>query len=344
MITMDVFNSSAFSAVSLTGAINQKPFVPSFLGDLGLFTDKPIRTTAAVLESMNGTLTLVPTTPRGAPLPEESRDKRVIKYFETVRIAKGATITAAEIQNVRAFGSETDVQQVANEVAALYEKISFDIQLTWENMRLGAVQGIVLDADGTTTLNNWFTNWGIVQPNEVDWDLDNITTALSGAIRNKCSATIRTAIRALGGLWVPGRSYLMGLCGDTFFDQLTQNQEVKNTYLATSQAADLRENNAPFETFRYGGITWVNYRGTDDTTTTGINTLLVKFVPVNVPGLFECAWAPAETFDFVNTPGKPLYAIPVKDLARNAWQRMELYSYPLHFCTRPAALLRGKNT
>jgi hypothetical protein len=70
----------------------------------------------------------------------------------------------------------------------------------------------------------------------------------------------------------------------------------------------------------------------------------VKFVPVNVPGLFECAWAPAETFDFVNTPGKPLYAIPVKDLARNAWQRMELYSYPLHFCTRPAALLRGKNT
>jgi len=343
MATMDVFNSSAFTAISLTTAINQQPFMPSLIGDLKIFADKPIRTTAAAIESKNGSLALIQTSPRGAPLAEEAGDKRVIKYFETVRIAKAATITAQELQNVRAFGSESELQQVANEVADRYAKLNNDIQLTWENLRLGAVQGIVMDADGTTTLSNWFTNWGVTQPTEVDWDLDNASPG-SGAVRKVCNDTLRTAMRALGGLWIPGRSYLLGLCGDNFWDLLTQHPEVRSTYLATQAAADLRQNGLPFEQFKYGGITWINYRGTDDNSTVAINTDKVKFVPVNVPGLFECAWAPAETFDFVNTPGKPLYALMVKDLQRNAWQRAELYSYPLPYCTRPAGLLRGKKT
>lgn len=343
MATMDVFNSSAFTAISLTAAINQQPFLPSLLGDLKIFADKPIRTTAAAIESKNGSLSLIQTSPRGAPLEEESGDKRVIKYFETVRIAKAATITAQELQNVRAFGSESELQQVANEVADRYAKLNNDLQLTWENLRLGAVQGIVMDADGTTTLSNWFTNWGVSQPTEVDWDLDNASPA-SGAIRKLCNDTLRTAQRALSGMWVPARSYLLALCGDNFWDLLTQHPEVRGTYLATQAAADLRQNALPFEQFKYGGITFVNYRGTDDNSTVAIGTDKVKFVPVNVPGLFECAWAPAETFDFVNTPGKPLYALMVKDLQRNAWQRAELYSYPLFFCSRPGGLLRGKKT
>lgn len=343
MASMDIFNGNPFTAVSLTGAINQQPFLPSLLGDLKLFTDKPIRTTAAAIEGKNGALSLIQTTPRGGPLAEEAGDKRDIRYFETVRIAKAATITAQELQNVRAFGSESELQQVANEVADRYAKLNNDIQLTWENMRLGAVQGIVMDADGTSTIKNWFTAWGVSQPSEIDFDLDN-AAPVSGAVRKVCNDTLRSAQRTLSGMWIPARSYLLGLCGDNFYDLLTQHTEVRGTYLATQQAADLRDNNLPFEQFKYGGITWVNYRGTDDNSKVAIGTDSVKFIPVNVPGLFEVAWSPAETFDFVNTPGKPLYALIVKDLARNAFQRAELYSYPLHYCTRPAGLLRGKKT
>lgn len=342
MPTLDVFNANPFSTVSLTAAVNQQPHLPSFLGDLGLFTPRPIRTVAAAIEDRNGTLALVQTSARGAPLAESGAEKRNVRYFETVRLAKGDTLYAHEIQGIRAFGSETELQQVATEVAYRYEKLRRDIALTWENMRLGAVQGIVTDADGSTLIN-WFTAWGVNQPSETDWDLDNASPA-SGAVRQLCNAANRAAQRALGGLWVPGQSYLLGLCGDNFFDNLTQHAEVRQTYLATQQAADLRSNNMAFDSFRYGGITFVNYRGTDDNSTVAVHTDKVKFVPVSVPGLFEVAHAPAETFDFANTPGQPLYAMIVQDKDRNAWVRPELYSYPLFYCTRPAALLRGKRT
>ena len=343
MATMDVFSGSAFSAISLTGAINQQPFLPSLLGDLNLFTDRPIRTRAAYIENLAGTLSLVPTSPIGAPLAEDVTDKRTVQYIPTLRIAKGTTIYAEEVQGVRAFGSETELQQIANLVAERSAKISRDIQYTWENMRLGAVQGIVYDSNGTTVLQNWYTIWGVVQPAEVDWDLDN-ATPVGGAIYQKCNDAIRAAMRAVSGMWIPGRSYLIGLCGDNFYDNLTQAPEVRATYLSSSQAQDLRNDvGGPFSSFRYGGIVFMNYRGTD-TAGLGINTDKIALFPVGVPGLFEVAWGPGETFDFVNTPGKPLYLIPVKDTARNAWQRIEAYSYPLFFCTKPLALLRGKRT
>lgn len=342
MATMDVFNQNAFSMISLTTAVNQQPFLPTFLGDIGIFTARPIRTVAAAIEDRNGTLSLIQTSQRGAPLTEGKADKRNIRYFNTARLAKGDTIFAHEIQNVRAFGSETELQQVSTEVAYRYSKLQNDVALTHENMRLGAVQGIVLDADGST-IYNWFTEWGVSQPSEVDWDLDNATPA-SGAVRQLCNSTLRTVQRALSGMWIPGRSYLLGLCGDNYWDNLTQHPEILKTYLNTQQASELRGDKMPFETFNYGGITWVNYRGTDDGTTVAVGSDKVKFVPVGVPGLFETAFAPAESFDYVNTPGLPVYAMLVTDRDRNAWVRPELYSYPLFYCTRPAALLRGKRT
>lgn len=342
MATMDVFNQNAFSMISLTTAVNQQPFLPTFLGDMGIFTPRPIRTPAAAIEDRNGTLSLIQTSQRGAPLDEGKADKRNIRYFNTARLAKGDTIFAHEIQSVRAFGSETELQQVSTEVAYRYSKLQNDVALTHENMRLGAVQGIVLDADGST-IYNWFTEWGVSQPAEVDWDLDNASPA-SGAVRKLCNSTLRTAQRALSGMWIPGRSYLLGLCGDNYWDDLTQHSEIRQTYLNTQQASELRGDKMPFETFNYGGITWVNYRGTDDGTTVAVGSDKVKFVPVGVPGLFETAFAPAESFDYVNTPGLPVYAMLVMDRDRNAWVRPELYSYPLFYCTRPAALLRGKRT
>ena len=69
-----------------------------------------------------------------------------------------------------------------------------------------------------------------------------------------------------------------------------------------------------------------------------------KFFPVGAPGAFQVAWSPAETFDFVNTPGLDRYMLTVQDRDRNAWVRGEMYSYPLFYCTRPKMLQRARNT
>ena len=51
--------------------------------------------------------------------------------------------------------------------------------------------------------------------------------------------------------------------------------------------------------------------------------------------------APGEAFQWVNTPGKEYYVLPIMDTDRNMWWRMEAYSYPLMICTRPEVLWSG---
>ena len=52
MLTMDAFRADAFSAVSLTGAVDKMSFTPQLLGSIpGLFVDTPVRTPAVWIEA-----------------------------------------------------------------------------------------------------------------------------------------------------------------------------------------------------------------------------------------------------------------------------------------------------
>jgi hypothetical protein len=346
MAHMDVFKQKPFQMVELSAAVQRAPHLPRFLGSLNLFTPKRVRTQTVSIERKGGTLALIQTSERGAPLAEGDREKRDIRDFRTLRIAKGHTLQASEIDGIRAFGQESELQNVIGEVADIMNGttgLRASIELTHEFMRLGAVQGIVTDANGAT-LFNWFTEFGIQQPGELDFDLDNANPA-SGAVRKKCNEVIRAMMRASEGAWVPGSTYAMGLCGDAFWDDLTAHEEVRQTYLNQAAAAELRNNvGAAFGMLTYGGVTFVNYRGTDDNSTVAVGTDKCKFFPVNAPGAFDVGYSPAEFLPFVNTPGQDVYALIVEDRDRQAWVRPEVYSYPLHICTRPGMLQRAKRT
>lgn len=344
MAHMDIFKSDAFGMVSITEALNNVPFQPSFLRSLNIFTPKPIRTLSASVEEKNGTLSLIQTSERGAPLAEADREKRKLRDFRTVRIAKHDVLRADEIQGIRAFGSETELMQVVDEINQRMNGptgLMRDVELTWENMMLGAIQGIVVDADAST-IYDYFSEFGISAATEIDFDLDNASPA-SGAVRKKCSQVVRQMMKAANGGWIPGRTSVMALCGDAFWDDLTAHTEIRQTYLNTMEAKDLRGGLA-YESFNYGGITWVNYRGTDDGSTVTINTDKAKFFPVNGNGVFQMAYSPAESLDYVNTPGLPVYGMVIPDEKRNMFVDLEVYSYPLPICTRPAMLQSARRT
>jgi Phage major capsid protein E len=338
---MDVFNGDAFSSVSLTDALERQPYVPQRLGQMNLFESKPVRTRFVSIEERNGLLALIPTSERGAPPYELLPARRNIRPFQTVRLAKGDTIMAEEVQSIRAFGSESELQQVQAEVALRLEQLRTDMELTKENMRLGALQGILLDADGST-LVNYFTEWGIAVPTEIDFDLDNPSPG-SGAVKQKCTQVIRAMQVAAAGSWTPA-TRVHALCGNTFYDQLTSHTEVRETYLNWTAAAQLRSDNMPFEQFNYGNITFENYRGTDDGSTVSVAATKCKFFPVNARGVFQTAWSPGEWMDVVNTLGREQYVVQFPDRDRNAWVRVELYSYPLYIVTRPGMLQSARNT
>lgn len=338
MAHIDIFNDRAFHMVDMTAAINRRPHQPTFLRSQNIFTPKPVRTASVSIERLNGKLSVIQTTERGAPPKTSEHEKRDIRDFRTVRVAKGDKLTASEIDGIRAFGSSSELQQVVAEIAKRQASLQRDVDLTLERMSLGAVQGIVLDADNSV-IRNWYDEWGITQPTEIDFELDVATTD----VRKKCNAVVRAMARAAEGSWVDGVTQVHCLCGDDFFDALTGHENVVQTYRNWVAAAELREGNA-FESFRYGGITFHNYRGTDDNTTVAVSPTLAKFYPVNAIDVFQVAYSPAETFDFVNTPGQEYYTWIVRDKDRNAWVQPEVFSYPLHICTRPLMLQRARLT
>jgi hypothetical protein len=342
MLGMNVFTQDAFSALTLTSTIERVPFLPTLLGDMNIFTPNPIRTTALAVEERDGVLTLLPTSQRGQPInTERTTEKRKVRYFETPRIVHGDTITAAELQNIRAFGEETEFMQLQAEVArrlAGPTGLLSNLAYTMENMRLGAVQGLLVDADGST-IYNWYDEFGIAAPAEVAF---NLAAGSLNTLRPLCNQVTRAMARASKGALL-ATSKIVGLCGDEFYDLFVNHPDVIRTFVNWSEARDIRDGDAgaAFRAFEFGGIRWVNYRGSDDNATIKIPDDKVKFFPSEAPGVFEVAYSPAETFDFVNTPGKEAYVIPVFDRDRNMWWRQEVYSYPLPICKRPEVLRSG---
>lgn len=348
MASFDIFQNNAFKLVEMTQAIEDVPYMPTLLGDLNIFTPVPIRTEDFGIERRDGKLSIIQSSRRGAPVEERVNEPRNMRAFKTIRLAKGDTIRASEIQFIRAFGQESEFMAVQAEVARRLSGpmgILSDMDITWENQRLGGVQGIVYDADGSVIIN-WYDEWGIAQPAEVGFPLND----QNADIMLQCQA-IRRAVRvAAKGSWIDGVSEVHALVGDTFYDKLTRHASVKETFKNWNAAVALRQA-IEFEAFYFGGIWWHNYRGTDDfvaagqkgTKGVGINADKAKFFPTNTRGAFQVGLSPAEFFGgFNGQPGRDRYSMTLPDPSgRQAFVRIEVYSYPLFVCTRPEMLQRA---
>ena len=91
----------------------------------------------------------------------------------------------------------------------------------------------------------------------------------------------------------------------------------------------------------HGGITFRRYRGGVGF---GVPTDKAFFFPEGIEGLFEICYAPADTFETVNTLGQQLYARTIPDRDRDEWVRLEIESNPLPICTRPQVLRSARRT
>jgi len=361
MASLDIFHNDAFNMIQLTTAVERNPYLPQGIGSLELFEPDPIRTKAMAVEERNGVLTLIPTSDRGSPPTERVSELRKVRYFEVPRLAHADTLKADEILGVREFGTESELMQVQKEVARRLRGptgILANFEYTKENMRLGAISGQLLDADGTTIIYNWWNEFGQTQPAEIGfnllgWQTGSATPTYDGWLRTQCNAVVRGMKRAAKGAFVDGVTEIMAMCGDAFWDEFITHPDIVNTYKNWLDAAQLRDSYAfrggeasperpRLDVFKFAGISWFNYRGSDDATTIGVPTTKVKFFLRKSPGTFRVAYAPAEFGMFLGSPGKEQYIIPIMDRDRQAWWRMEGYAYPLFICTRPETLWSGR--
>ena len=338
MEMVDIFSHDAFSLVSMTDAINKVPYKPRQVGALGLFEELGVATTSVVIEEKDGVLYLVPNTPRGAAPKQNEKTARTARSLIIPHLPVEDKIMADVVQGVREFGTTdrlVSIQRVVNERLGT---MSNSLDVTMEHLMLGAIKGLILDADGTTTIYDLFTEFGVTQETEVDFDLDNANPE-TGALRKKCAEVLRAISKNLGNATVTAAH---AFCGATFFDQLVAHKEVRDTYLNQAAAAELRGGYFG-ERVTFGGITFEEYRGSIGGTDF-ISATKVHIFPVGVPGLFKMYFGPANYVETVNTLGLPKYAKVAPDTRFQKWVDLEAQSNPLPICTRPKALIKGKNT
>lgn len=322
---LDVFRNDAFSAVSLTAAILKAPYKPSRIGQLGLFREKGITTTTVVIEEKDGALELIPSSPRGGPAENLGPQRRTARAFVVPHYEKDSTIYADSVQNVRAFGSDDQLQGVQALVDERLAILRAQHEVTLEWQRMGAIRGQILDADGSVMFD-LFDEFGVAQQTMViDIGADDV--------RNQAVAAQRLIEDELGAEPVTG---YRGFCGDHFFDELIAAEAVRESVKfqeSNTLRTDLRKG------FEYGGVVWENYRGRvsgQDFVGNGDCYLVPEGTSI-----FQTAFAPADFLEAVNTVGLPIYVKQAPDPSGlNRFVRLHSQSNPLALNTRPRAVVK----
>lgn len=328
MAHMDIFNDDAFSVASLTAAINQQDYQPGRIGALGLFQEEGVTTTTVTIEYKKGKISLVPVGERGKPVKPADRDVRNLRSFVVPHLKTGDSLLADTIQNLRAFGSESELEAVQNLVNQRNAKFGRDLEATLEFHRIGAIKGLILDADGTSIIYDLYDEFGITQ--------ETVSLGLATAstnVRGKVMEAKRKSEAALGAAFATG---YRAFCGASFFDDFTGHAKVEKAWERYNDGEMLR--NDVRGGFKFADVIWEEYRGKVGTQAfIGDNDAYL--VPEGVADLFITRYAPADYMETVNTLGLPLYA-KQEPLPMNRGIEMEAQKNPLNLCTQPGGIIK----
>jgi hypothetical protein len=318
--------------ISLTASINLLPNMYGKLETLKLFPQKSVRTRNIAIEERNGVLNLLPTQHPGAPGTVGAQGKRKMRSFTIPHIPHDDVVLPEEVQGIRAFGSETELQATAEVITDHLQSMRNKHAITLEHLRMGALKGYILDAD-SSTLYNLYDEFEIT-PKVVSFALGTNTTD----VKKKCLEVVRHIEDNLRGEFMTGVHCLVS---PEFFDALTSHPKIKEAYELWQEGAALR--NDMRAGFAFGGITFEEYRGQ----ATNMNGEVCRFIaaneghcfPTGTAETFVTYFAPADFNETVNTLGLPMYA---KQCPRKFDRGTDLHtqSNPLPMCLRPGVLVK----
>lgn len=347
----DFFNSDAFTLTTLTTLINQEEHIPGRAGALAFAgVGQGVATTSIDVEISNETLGLVQSSARGGPPPINTQDKNTVKALNIPHIKIEETIGAHQIQNVREFGSMSTLRGARSVVDKEITKQTRRMDLTTEHLRLGALSGLVKDADGST-LADLFALFNVSQTT-VDFDpifaeIDSTEATRFNSLRVQLQEMTREMYRALKANVNGARIYCFA--GDNFFDKVVECSNVKGIWDGWLMAEQRLAGNYAWGDYLFADVVFNNYRGTNDQTRTSGGTVGVapdeaRFFFTGVPGLYEEYFAPADFMETVNTIGLPRYAkvVPTDNMNRSVTLHTQMNPLPL--CTKPATLFKGTST
>jgi hypothetical protein len=324
---------SVFTTAEISAAINVVPNTYGRINELNLMPVRGVTMPDIALEEQNGSLALIPTEQYGGPGTVGRVGKRKVRTFRIPKLVHDEAVSPQEVQGIRAFGTN----EQAGLAALLNQRLTTargKHDITLEYHRMGALQGVIMDADGSTPIYNLFTEFGITEKS-VDFVLGTAGTE----IRDKCMEVVRHVEDNLLG---DVMQRVHALVSPEFFDKLVRHAKVKEAFANYQEAAqriggDMRKG------FTFGGITFEEYRGAA-TNTAGTSTKFItandgRAFPVGTTQTFATFAGPADFNEAVGTIGQLYYA---KTLEAKFGRGYEIHtqSNPLPMCMRPAVLVK----
>lgn len=333
---LDIFHDDAFSIVRLSIRMNDLPYVPGQISASGLFDTSGIDTLFVGIEMRAETLALVGVSPRGGPGETRRIDEGKLKLFPVPHYQRDDSLQADEVTGRRAWGTENDIETVLSRIDMKGRYHFRDLDMTLEHQRVGAMKGIVVDKSGGT-LFNLYQEFGISPPEPISLGLDVASTI----VRDRCFDITLALENTLDAPY----SGIDAWCGPTFWRKLINHKSVRETWLNTQAAAELRGNPDP-ESFDFANITWRRYKTGRRATAAnrGVTYFAdneARFFLRGVPDLFITRFAPADYMEAVNQMGLPRYAKQFP-YPNDKGVGLEFQMNPVSLCTRPQTLLRSE--
>lgn len=336
-MSLAILNRPEFTVQELSAAINIRPNTYGLLGEQGLFTSKPLRVTTAPIDFKNGVMSLVPSSNRGSAGTPNISGKRTLREYAIPHFALTDPIYADDVTGIRAFGTDNQLQAVQDVVFEKQDEMGAKLDTTEEHLRIGAIKGDVIDADGST-LVNWFTEFDI--PEKV---VPNFGTANPTMLANTVKRHIEDNL--LGDQMTHVRAY----CSGSFWDALMENGDFKDAYkfFQNAQGSNPLRDDARMGFF-YQGVEWMEYRGKAPFTQPDGSQVIrefipegdARFVPVGTRETFKSFYAPADYIETVSTLALDRYSKQWPD-SSNKFVTLETQMNVLAACLRPGVLVRG---
>lgn len=329
---MSLFNNGMFTSAEMTDAVNRLPL--TWFRFTSMFEQVGVRTTKIDIELRQGKLTLLSDSPRGS-VPESlgtRQPDRKMKVLTTTHLAQMDTLAPEDIQDVRAFGS-TELVSAATVINDKMNTMKRNLDQTLELHRLGAVKGVVMDADGKTVLHDLYDTFEVTkQTQDIVFPTD--VPVKKNPILDGIIAAKRKVAEAMQG---NPYSRLEAIIGSDFYDALTGHELVRDAFnLWAANLASFGDNDYRKRGFTYGGITF--YEASD---VVGGKEIVAKdkghLYPVG-GGIWKVYNAPADWMETANTVGRQYYA-RMDERPKSRGYDIEIQANPLTLCLFPEALV-----
>ena len=329
----DIFNNPAFGTAEMTEAINVIPTQYGLLNELDLFKEKGITTTSVQVEKRNGVLNVLSSVEAGAPGNVNTSGKREMVALSVPHFVLNDKIEAADVQNIRKFGSADEMEAVQDVVNDKLAEMKAKHEITLEYLRATALQGLIKDGEGNTIVD-LFDKFGTTQKS-FQFKTSTATTNVPTTLRN----VKRYIEQNLKGETSNG---ILCLCSGEFFEALVNHDTIKDAYNAfqgkTPYRDDLRYS------FEFNGIRFIEYEGSASNAKGSVLRFIpdkeAVFLPLGTRNVFETVFAPADYVEAVNTVGVPYYAKQeLADMGRGV--NVQTQSHPLPIVKRPELVVKA---